>query len=199
MKFKKFIPMRNFNLFLAAVAGIATVLCVPASADDVWRRTDAVLVQACFNHLPGEPPTTIQLDAVANGMTSSDRLSLVGYTSTKQPIYQGNIGHPSQFTAMLLHIPGTSVSTLANRPNDLAKSIDLWRPWEVSDCTEDKRAPFRLLNGQPPEGLLTCPDVGLAMSIKVASSSEHALALIHLKQRGVQEFSNLRGCREFIR
>jgi hypothetical protein len=132
-------------------------------------------------------------------VTSGEHLTLVGYTATKQPIYQGNIGHPSRFSAMLLHLPGTRVSALANRPVDLMKSIDLWSGLDVRGCTDDERASFRLLNGQQPDRMLACPGYGIKMSIKVASSAEQSLTLLHLKQRGVQEFNNLRGCGEFIR
>lgn len=186
-------------MFAAAIASMSTVLCSPASADEVWRRTDAVLVQACFDQLSGEPPNTIQVDAIADGMTSGERLTLVGYTTTKQPIYQGSVGHPSKISAMLLHLPGTKVSALAARPIDLMKSIDLWHGLEIRGCTDDERAPFRLLNGQQPERMLACPDFGIKTSIKVTSSAEHSLTLLHLKQRGVQEFNNLRGCGDSIR
>ena len=191
--------MRIFCMFAAAIASMSTVFCSAASADEIWRRTDAVLIQACFDQLPGVPPNTIQVDGVADGVTSEERLTLVGYTATKQPIYQGNIGHPSRFSAMLLHLPGTRVSALANRPVDLMKSIDLWSGLDVRGCTDDERASFRLLNGQQPDRMLACPDYGIKMSIKVASSAEQSLTLLHLKQRGVQEFNNLRGCGEFIR
>lgn len=182
----------------AAAFSLAIVASPAASAEEPWRRSDAVLVQACFDRLSGEPPQTILVDQIEDGATAGYHLKLVGFTTTQRPIYQGAIGHPSRLTAMLFHLPGSDSSVVVKRPADLPKSIDLWRDINAQQCTNDDHAQFKLLRGQDPSDLSECPDLGLKLSMKVAASSENSLRFVQLAQRGVIEFNNLRGCSEFI-
>lgn len=188
----------SWKMTLATALFLAMVASPAISADEPWRRSDAVLVQACFDRLSGEPPQTIRIDQIEDGATAGYHLKLVGFTTTRRPIYQGEVGHPSRLTALLFHLPGADLSAVVKRPADLPKSIDNWRDVNAQQCTNDDHAQFRILRGQDPAGLSECPDLGLHLSIKVAASSENALRFIQLAQRGVSEFNNLRGCREFI-
>lgn len=172
--------------------------CPLAFADEPWRSSDAVMIQACFDRLPGDPPATLRVDQIEHGSTAGYHLNLIGFTTTKRPVYQGAIGHPSKFSAVLVYLPGTQVSSVVKRPADLSKSIDLWRSAEAGTCTKDDHAQFRILRGQDPASIVECPDVGMDLRMKVAASAENALSFMHFKQRGPTEFNNLRGCREFI-
>ena len=130
-------------------------------------------------------------------MGGGPSLDLVGLTLTGRPIYQGLIEHPTKFKSTLILLPNSEIWMRIDRPTDLEKNIDVWRDAAVSMCTVDARADYKILNGAPLQAV-ACPDLGVHVSLKVASYAEQALELVYLKANGPKSFNGLRGCRDFV-
>jgi hypothetical protein len=167
-----------------------------SSTSTTWRRSDAALLQICFDKLDSEPPKTLPVTVVAETTVVSQGLEMVGYTLTKRPIYQGSLMHPSRFQSVLITLPGSQIVVKVDRPTNFDTYIDIWKNVPSDACFSDKSFAFKLLGSGRPSPDVSCPDLGMSATLKVASDAENALVIRDARARGPAAFNGLRGCRE---
>lgn len=191
----------------STIAAVLYVSCLPAFAQTwdaappaPWRRSDTTLIQLCFDGLDSGAPKRLPLQSIGeNSMGGGLGLDLVGLTLTGRPIYQGAIDHPVKYRSALVRLPNSEVWLRVDRPTDLEKNIDIWRDVQISMCTADPQASYKLLSGASASiQAVACPDVGVHVTLKVSNYTEQALQLVHLKSNGPVSYNNLRGCRESV-
>lgn len=164
-----------------------------------WRNSDTTLIQLCFDGLDSSAPKHLSIRTIGKtSMAGGLGAELIGLTLTERPIYQGAIDHPLRFQSALIRLPDSDISLRIDKPDDLEKSIDVWRSTPIAMCTADPRADFKILNDSPVEATACPENLGVQVSLKVTSYSEMALKLVHLKNRGPEIFNGLRGCREYV-
>lgn len=167
-----------------------------SSTSTSWRPSDRALLQVCFDKLDSEPPKTLGVTVVSESTLVGQTLALVGYTSTKRPIYQGSLMHPSDFQSALVKLPGIQSTVKVEKPASFETYIDVWKPVPSDSCFSNTSFAFRMLHDGRPSPDITCPDLGINVTLKVASNSENALVMRDARERGPIEFNRLRGCRE---
>lgn len=185
---------------LLAICSSAFAQPWDAAPPPPWRRSDTTLIQLCFDGLDSSVQKRLQLRTISeSSMGAGFGADLVGLTLTERPIYQGTIDHPMKYKSTLVRLPNSEIWLRIDKPNELEKNIDVWRDAAVTMCTSDPQADFKILRGASASiEAVPCPDIGIHVSLKVASYSEHALSLAHLRSNGTKTFNNLRGCREFV-
>jgi hypothetical protein len=186
----------------SVIVSVLLTLCVhkavlaQSSTSTNWRESDRALLQVCFDKLDSEPPKTLGVTVVSESTLVGQTLMLVGYTITKRPIYQGSLMHPSDFQSALITLPGIQSVVKVEKPTSFETYIDVWKFVPSNACFSDRSIAFRMLGNGQPSPDITCPDLGINTTLKVASSSENALVIRDTRERGPKEFNNRRGCRE---
>lgn len=177
----------------------ATPMSVAQDADRTapWRASDRILVRLCFDGMDDNSIRRLHGQLISSSSIGSSSLDLVGLTLTKRPVYQGVLEHPVRFRSLLVELPGTTVLAKIDAPSDLYKHIDIWRDTPISLCTREEGAKYKVLRGAPLEQM-SCPDLGIHVSMKVTTDSEHSLDMVNVKTHGLRTFNGLRGCREFV-
>lgn len=193
----RFVTIRRLAVFLCCTIGAFQSAAQDPETITPWRRSDRTFVQLCFDGLDASAPKRLRALAVSPGSMGSASLDLVGFTLTNRPIYQGAVDHPVRFRSLLFQLPGSSIWARIDAPSDLSKRIEVWRDIDISQCTADDAAGFKILHSEPVESA-SCPDLGMKASMKVAPNSEHSITQIHLRSDGPSSFNGLRGCREFV-
>jgi hypothetical protein len=187
---------KNAIAGLLLALGLHHTVFAQSPPTNAWRRSDAALLQVCFDKLDGEPPKSLPVTVISETTLAGKTLELIAYTSTKRPIYQGNLTHPSSFQSALVTLPGSQVVVKVDRPANFETYIDIWKNAPSDTCFSDTSFAFRMLGNGKPSPDVTCPDLGVSTSLKVASGSEHALDIRDARAKGPAEFNGLRGCRE---
>lgn len=167
-----------------------------SSTSTSWRPSDAALLQVCFDKLESEPPKTLGVTVVSESALVGQTLTLVGYTTTKRPIYQGSLMHPSGFQSALITLPGSQSVVKVEKPANFETYIDVWKPVPSNACFSGQSFAFKMLRNGRPSPDVSCPDLGINTLLKVASMSENALAMRDARERGPKEFNGWRGCLE---
>lgn len=190
--------MKFGHTWLVALACCSGTAALAQQIDSPpWRNSDRILIQFCFDGLDDTAPKSLRAKSISTSSIGSASLELIGLTLTKRPIYQGVHEHPARFRSLLVGLPGSSVWAKIDAPADLQKHIDIWRDVRITYCTADERADLKILRGADV-GQVECPSLGVHLSMKVASGSEHAVEILHVKARGLSTFNGLRGCRESV-
>lgn len=193
--------MKRVYLRIACVAAIVFVVgCAQAPAKSSFRESDATLIEVCFDSMGRNAPQRLLGQEITDISLTTETLELVGFTTTDRPIYQGHLAHPTQFRALFLELPESSVRARIDRPENLASSIDVWRdalpPPTV--CTASKQAAMYVLNGRPMPDPIACPDMKMSVWFSVGSRAAFITQRSINRQRPPILFNGLRGCNEFI-
>ena len=184
------------------IACILLTLCLhdavlaQSSTSTSWRPSDRALLQVCFDKLDSEPPKILGVTVVSESSLVGQTLALVGYTSTKRPIYQGSLMHPSDFQSALVKLPGIQSVVKVEKPASFETYIDVWKFVPSNACFSNTSFAFKMLHDGRPSPDVSCPDLGISTLLKVASSSENALDMRDARERGPKEFNGRGGCRE---
>ena len=167
-----------------------------SSTSNNWRGSDRALLQVCFDKLDSEPPKTLGATVVSESTLVGQTLVLVGYTSKRRPIYQGSLMHPSDFQSVLVTLPGIQSVVKVEKPTSFETYIDTWKFVPSDACFSNTSFAFKMLHDGRPSPDVSCPDLGISVLLKVASSSEHALDMRDARERGPKEFNGRGSCRE---